>query len=118
VIGSRGPLEFNPRLIMGKSATVVGIMAGSLAMFEMTALTRLLSRVCLRGRKARVLGCDQRWSDPLCTGIDLYDSGLDNGTLSPIVGHTFPLEDTSKAHVEVIEHAAGTSGKIVVHPWE
>ena len=57
----------------------------------------------LGGTKAEVNECMQ--------GVT---AGLHSGALNPVVGHTYPLIEADKAHVEVIEHAAGTVGKIVL----
>jgi NADPH2:quinone reductase len=41
-------------------------------------------------------------------------AGLENGTLSPVVGREIPLHEASRAHHEVME--SGAYGKIVVIP--
>ncbi len=42
------------------------------------------------------------------------NGGLASGALKPVVGTVFGLEDASEAHVEVIEHKKGTSGKVIL----
>jgi NADPH:quinone reductase len=39
-------------------------------------------------------------------------AGLDNGTLGPVVGHEFKLQDAPKAHETIL--AGGAVGKIVL----
>lgn len=41
-------------------------------------------------------------------------NALDAGIIHPIVGHVYNLDGVSSAHEEVITHAGGTKGKIVV----
>ena len=44
-------------------------------------------------------------------------SGLENGTLKPVLSKEFALNDVIAAHVEVIEHVGGSAGKITLNPW-
>jgi NADPH2:quinone reductase len=76
VIGNRGSLEFNPRLTMGKDASILG-----LALFN--APRETFDRA----------------------NADIF-AGLDAGYLSPVVGRAFPLEDATAAHHAVIESKA------------
>ena len=39
-------------------------------------------------------------------------AGLATGSLSPVVGELFRLEEVAMAHQQVIEHSGGTRGKI------
>ncbi|HEX8734811.1 MAG TPA: NADPH:quinone reductase [Pyrinomonadaceae bacterium] len=76
LIGSRGTLEFNPRAVMGKDASVFGMTlfnAPQAAMQEIHAA--------------------------------IY-KGLSEGFLNPIVGKTFPLARAAEAHRAVIEEKA------------
>jgi NADPH2:quinone reductase len=41
-------------------------------------------------------------------------AGLDNGSLTPVIGKEFPLADAAKSHVAVME--SGALGKIVLLP--
>ena len=41
-------------------------------------------------------------------------AGQVQGWLAPVVGQEFPLEKASEAHRQVIEHAGGSKGKIVL----
>ena len=72
VIGNRGSLQFNPRAIMAKDATVFG-----LTLFNMTA------------------------ADYAAVHAGIV-AGLDARTLRPVVGREFPLEDAPKAHEAVL----------------
>lgn len=76
IIGNRGSLEFNPRAIMGKDASVFG-----LSLFNAT----------------------REVMDEIHAAI--FD-GLQAGFLKPIVGKTFPLEAAIEAHRTVIEEKA------------
>lgn len=76
VIGNRGTIEFNPRLTMGKDATVRGMSlfnAPEEAMLEI---------------------------------YEAIYKGLSEDFLNPVVGKAFPLEQAVKAHHEVIEEKA------------
>ncbi len=76
VIGNRGSLEFNPRVIMGKDATVRGM---SLFNAPPEAMAEMHLRI---------------------------GEGLAEGFLVPEVGRSFVLEDAPDAHREVIESKA------------
>lgn len=76
VIGNRGSLDFNPRLTMGKDATIYGM-----ALFNFSP------------------------EDEAEIHREIY-KGLSEGYLSPIVGKTFPLAEATLAHHEVIESKA------------
>lgn len=73
VVGNRGSLDFNPRVIMGKDATVTGM-----ALYNSSYADR----------------------EEIHTAIF---EGLSGGYLNPIVSKTFPLADAAVAHHEVIE---------------
>jgi NADPH2:quinone reductase len=76
IIGNRGSLEFNPRAIMGKDASVFGLALANVPDAEMNEIHTAI-----------------------------YD-GLGKGFLEPIVGKTFPLENAVDAHRAVIEEKA------------
>lgn len=76
VIGNRGSLDFNPRLTMGKDATIYGM-----------SLFNFLSE------------------DEKEIHTKIY-KGLSESFLNPIVGKTFPLSEAVTAHHEVIESKA------------
>ena len=73
VVGNRGSLDFNPRVIMGKDATITGM-----ALFN----------------------APQKDFDEI---HDAVFDGLSNGYLDPIISKTFPLSEAAAAHHEVIE---------------
>ncbi len=76
IIGSRGSLEFDPRLAMTKEATIKGmsLFNGSREEFEEI--------------HAKIF------------------EGISDGYLAPVVGKTLPLADAAHAHREVIESKA------------
>ncbi|MEP7149831.1 MAG: NADPH:quinone reductase [Acidobacteriota bacterium] len=76
VVGNRGSLEFNPRLAMGKDATIYGM---SLFNAPAEALAEIHAAV--------------------------YE-GLSEGYLKPIVGEMIPLAEAPRAHHQVIESKA------------
>ena len=83
VIGSRGPIEINPRDAMVKEAMISGVML-------FNALPKELSEAHA-----------------------MIQAGIGSGWLRPIVGKTFPLEDVSLAHTDIIT-GSGALGKTVL----
>jgi NADPH2:quinone reductase len=73
VIGSRGPIEINPRDTMGRDADIRG-----------TTLVNTTEQEYRQMHAALV-------------------AGLENGTLRPVVGQKIPLAEASRAHVEVMK---------------
>lgn len=71
VIGSRGSLDFNPRLTMAKDATVLGMTLWNMTPAEAAAVQAGVS------------------------------AGLEAGTLRPVVGREFALADAPRAHEAV-----------------
>lgn len=84
VIGNRGRVEIDPRKAMGRDGTILGM-----TLFNAT-------RADL---------------EEIHAGIG---AGLENGSLSPVIGKEMPLADAAKAHVAVME--SGALGKIVLVP--
>lgn len=84
VIGNRGVIEINPRDAMARDASILGM-------------------VLLLASPEDLVGIH----------AGLY-AGLQNGTLKPVVGKEFPLEDAARAHAAVME--PGAYGKIVLVP--
>ena len=76
VVGNRGSLEFNPRAIMGKDATVFGM---SLFNAPEDALQEIHRAI--------------------------FD-GLSRGYLKPVVGESVPLAKAPRAHHQIIENKA------------
>ena len=73
VIGNRGTIEINPREMMGRDATVLGM-----TLFNATPPE-------LRSIHAALV------------------AGLENGTLNPVVGQEMPLGDAARAHEGVMK---------------
>ncbi len=82
VIGSRGPIEINPREIMSRNADIRGIL--------------------LFGAPAETVATIHRH----------LIEGLNDGTLSPVIGKTFPLDRAADAHTAIM--SPGALGKIVL----
>ncbi len=76
IIGNRGSLDFNPRLTMGKDASIFGMALFNASDAEMNEIHTAIFE------------------------------GLSAGFLNPIVGKTFPLTEAVKAHRAVIEEKA------------
>ncbi|MCX7640767.1 MAG: NADPH:quinone reductase [Pyrinomonadaceae bacterium] len=76
VIGSRGSLDFAPRLIMTKDAVIFGMSLFNASSEEMNEI------------------------------INAIEDGLKRGFLKPVVGKKMPLELAYRAHHEVIEKKA------------
>jgi NADPH2:quinone reductase len=76
VIGNRGSLEFNPRAIMGKDASIFGMSLFNAPAGQMREIHEAIYK------------------------------GLADGYLRPVVNETFPLGEAPKAHHSVIENKA------------
>lgn len=76
IVGSRGPIEINPRDAMARDASIMGLMLFNAPEKELASIHEILA------------------------------AGLKKGELRPVVGRTFPLADASKAHHAVMEPGA------------
>jgi NADPH2:quinone reductase len=76
IVGSRGALEFNPRLAMAKEAAILGTMLWHLTPQEREHL------------------------------FDRVDAGLASGALRPVVGREMRLDEAAEAHRAVIASRA------------
>ncbi|MHB8066604.1 MAG: NADPH:quinone reductase [Desulfobaccales bacterium] len=76
VIGSRGPVEIDPRDAMSREAAVLGTSLFMAAPREYAAIHAALA------------------------------AGLENGTLRPVIGRELPLTDAPRAHQKVLEPGA------------
>lgn len=76
VIGSRGPVEINPRDAMQRDAAILGVMLGNASPKELAGIHEALF------------------------------AGLQNGNLRPIVGREMPLAEAAAAHKAVMEPGA------------
>jgi NADPH2:quinone reductase len=84
VIGNRGTIEIDPRKAMSKDAAIVGVQYGNTPADERRSLHAFIG------------------------------AGLESGTLTPVVGRTFPLAEAPKAHEVVMQ--PGARGKVVLIP--
>ena len=76
VVGSRGPIEINPRNAMGRDAAILGM-----TLFNAT----------------------ERDLAEIHAGLI---AGLSNGTLNPVIGREMPLVDVRRAHEAVMQPGA------------
>ena len=76
VIGSRGRIEIDPRLIMARDATIAGLTQFNAPPDELQSIHAAIV------------------------------AGLGNGSLSPVVGREMPLADAPRAHEAVMEPGA------------
>ena len=76
IIGSRGPVEINPRDTMQRDADVRGMILPNTPPAQMASLHAALV------------------------------AGLEDGTLRPVIGKEFPLAEAAEAHRAVMESAA------------
>lgn len=82
VVGSRGPVQIDPRNLMLREADIRGITLFSATPGERAEIYRRIT------------------------------SGLEDGSLNPVIGHAFPLSDAARAHEQIITSSA--HGKIVL----
>jgi len=76
IIGSRGPVEINPRDTMQRDADVRGMILPNTSPAEMASIHAALF------------------------------AGLENGTLRPVIGKEFPLAEAAQAHKAVMKSGA------------
>jgi NADPH:quinone reductase len=76
VIGSRGPVEINPRDAMARDGAILGMLVTNASEGESRSIHAALV------------------------------AGLDSGTLRPVVGQEFPLREAARAHRRVLEPGA------------
>ena len=76
IIGSRGPVEINPRDAMQREADIRGMILPNTPPTEMASIHAALV------------------------------AGLENGTLRPVIGKEFPLAEAALAHQAVLESGA------------
>jgi NADPH2:quinone reductase len=76
IVGSRGKVEIDPRDIMRRDASILGMMI-------------LLAT-----------------EDELRSIYSAISAGLENGVLRPVIGKEFPLSEAARAHREIMETSA------------
>ena len=76
VVGSRGPVEINPRETMGRDAAILGMTLLNASPSELASIHAALV------------------------------AGLENGSLRPVVGQRIPLAEAPRAHAAVMEPGA------------
>jgi NADPH:quinone reductase len=86
VVGSRGPVEINPRDLMSKELQVSGVMLFAASSVELHRTSSFL------------------------------DALLKNGQINPLASLVLPLEEAPEAHREVIGRHRVSVGNIVLLP--
>jgi NADPH2:quinone reductase len=86
VIGSRGPIEINPRDTMIHDADIRGMSGPGISEADRASIHAAIG------------------------------AGLRNGTLRPIVSQQFALTEAAQAHEAVMDSSHGARGKIVLKP--
>ncbi len=76
VVGSRGPVEINPREAMNRDGAIIGMLLSNASEIETRSIQAALV------------------------------AGLENGTLRPIIGSEIPLRNASQAHHKMMEPGA------------
>ncbi|HEU4596153.1 MAG TPA: NADPH:quinone reductase [Pyrinomonadaceae bacterium] len=76
VVGSRGPVEINPRALMTRDASIVGLTLFNVSAEEIAGIHSAIV------------------------------AGLEQGTLRPFVGREMPLADAARAHEAVLQPGA------------
>jgi NADPH2:quinone reductase len=76
IIGSRGPVEINPRDAMSRDAIMLGVQLANATENEIASIHAALI------------------------------AGLENGSLRPIVGRELPLADAAQGHKLIMEPGA------------
>ncbi|XP_033643569.1 quinone oxidoreductase-like [Asterias rubens] len=84
VVGNRGSIEINPRLTMGKEASIVGVMAG---VFKEAEFNEASSAIL---------------------------AGIESGWLKPFVGKEYPLQDASGAHDDIIKTTSAQGRMVLI----
>ena len=118
IVGSRGPVEINPRDLMGKESSITGV-AYSMCYSNCLYITNNRCRDLVNGDKLLVCAFG------LCFAVkgtpaefaeihEAIQKGLANGSLRPVVGKEYRLEEAVEAHKAVIDQSGGSKGKIVL----
>jgi len=84
VIGSRGTVEIDPRDMMKRDASILGLLVFNASEAELARIHAALG------------------------------AGLENGTLTPVIGKEFQLSQAAEAHRAVLQ--SGSYGKIILVP--
>jgi NADPH2:quinone reductase len=84
VIGSRGPVEINPRDAMGREADIRGLTLFATSEAEARQMHAALV------------------------------AGLENGTLRPVIAQKIPLSEAARAHVEIMKHSGALGKIVLV----
>ncbi|KAK8795207.1 hypothetical protein WA588_004056, partial [Blastocystis sp. NMH] len=87
VIGDRGPVTINPRLMMEKGTSVKGI-----SLFNQTK---------------------QQREEALSLFYELTEKCY--SVMHPLISYEYPIEDSAKAHIEVIDHKKPGGGRIIIN---
>eukprot|EP00123_Amoebidium_parasiticum_P009247 comp19359_c0_seq1/m.22304 comp19359_c0_seq1/g.22304 ORF comp19359_c0_seq1/g.22304 comp19359_c0_seq1/m.22304 type:complete len:341 (-) comp19359_c0_seq1:16-1038(-) len=84
VVGSRGTVEINPRDTMMREASILGVILARATQADLEAIHSAVHK------------------------------GLEDGSLRPMVGRVYNLNQAAEAHKQVISQSGGAVGKIVL----
>lgn len=88
VIGCRGEVTINPRMLMGRRADIRGVMFGQLQGNEHTEVVGGIIDGCV------------------------------NGFIKPRIWDNLPLASAPEAHKLIIDPKGGSKGKLTLNPWK
>ena len=98
VIGDRGPVTINPRVMMEKGTSVKGVM-----LFNQTVFMFSLFHEQAQQRQ-----------EALNLFYELADAY--HSMMRPLISYEYSLKDADKAHIEVINHKRAGCGRIIIIP--
>jgi len=84
IVGSRGPIEIAPVFFMTTELILTGVMLPKATSAE--------------------------WREM----VAFINAGQELGWVKPVIGEEYPLAKAAEAHKQIIEHAGGTKGKIIL----
>ncbi|XP_062960720.1 quinone oxidoreductase isoform X1 [Cynocephalus volans] len=87
IVGSRGPIEINPRDTMANETSIIGVAVLS----------------------STKVGKEEEFQQ-FAAGLQ---AGMEIGWLKPVIGSQYPLEKVAQAHENII-HGSGAAGKMIL----
>ena len=99
IIGDRGPVTINPRVMMEKNASVKGLMYTN----QTVGIVMISLTIQPKQRE-----------EALKLFYELTFKCHD--LMRPLISYEYSLKDADKAHVEVINHKKAGCGRIIMNP--